>query len=384
MTPAARVQAAIAVLDEILAGQPAEQALTSWARKSRFAGSKDRAAVRDHVFDALRCRRTYAALGGAETGRALMLGAARESGLDLDQLFDGSSYGPSSVLPSETGRMPVAGAEECDIPDWLWPEFKRSLGDATDEGAAYLRNRAPVFLRVNTRRTTPDALIESLREENIKAQPHPLSPTALEVTDGARRLRNASAFQDGSFELQDVASQAVVDVLPLRDGMRVLDYCAGGGGKTLAIGAKAKVDLVAHDANARRMRDLPERAARASLSVKVTTDLENEGLFDLVLCDAPCSGSGSWRRAPDGKWLLTPERLQQLVVTQDDILATVPRYVAKAGILAYVTCSVLKIENEDRVNSFLNTHPDWRCVATHRWPLSGGGDGFFLSLFERS
>ncbi len=384
MTPAARVQAAITVLDEILAGRPAEQALISWARKSRFAGSKDRAAIRDHVFDALRCRRTYAALGGAQTGRGLMLGAARESGAYLDDLFDGSNYGPPSVAASESGRTPDPGAEAGDIPDWLWPEFERSLGDAADEGAAYLRNRAPVFLRVNTRRTTPDALIEALRGENITAHTHPLSPAALEVTDGARRLRNTPAFQDGSFELQDAASQAVVDALPLRDGMRVLDYCAGGGGKTLAMGAKAKVDLVAHDANVRRMSDLPDRAARASLSVKVASDLTGEGLFDLVLCDAPCSGSGSWRRAPDGKWSLSPERLQQLVATQDEILSTVPRYVTQAGTLAYVTCSVLKIENEDRVNAFLNRHPEWRCTALHRWPLNGGGDGFFLSLFERS
>lgn len=384
MRPAARVQTAIELLDEILAGQPAEQALTLWARRSRFAGSKDRNAIRDHVFDALRCRRSYVALGGAETGRGLMIGAARAQGADMDQLFDGSPYGPASVLPSETGRQPESGAEAGDIPDWLWPEFQRSLGDDAEDAAAYLRNRAPVFLRANLRKTTADSLIERLRTQDITARRHPLSPTALEVIDGARRLRSCSAFQNGYFELQDAASQAVVDALPLHDGMRVLDYCAGGGGKALAMGAKANIELVAHDANPQRMRDLPDRATRASLSISVLTDLRSEDAFDLVLCDAPCSGSGSWRRAPDGKWSLSADQLQELHATQDGILASASQHVASHGVLAYATCSVLTTENEDRVSAFLTTHPDWQCTATRRWPLSGGGDGFFLSLFERS
>ena len=384
MRPAARVQAAIELLDEILAGQPAEQVLTAWGRKSRFAGSKDRAAIRDHVFDALRCCRSYAALGGSETGRGLMLGAIRAQGAVPADLFDGSGYGPSPVLPSDTGRAPEHGAEAGDIPDWLWPEFQRSLDRHAEEGAAYLRERAPVFLRGNLRKTTIPQLIEVLREQGITARPHPVSPTALQVTEGARRLRNSLAFQDGLFEFQDAASQAVVDALPLSDGLRVLDYCAGGGGKTLAIGARANVDLVAHDVHAQRMRDLPDRADRAALSIETATDLSSAGTFDIVLCDAPCSGSGSWRRAPDGKWSLTSDRLRDLVNTQDHILTSAARYVSETGVLAYATCSVLMIENEDRVTHFLDTHSNWRCIDTRRWPLTGGGDGFFLSLFERS
>ena len=384
MTPAARVQAAIVLLDEILAGQPAEQALTSWARRSRFAGSKDRAAIRDHVFDALRCRRSFAALGGAETGRGLMLGSIRAQGLEGEALFDGTPYGPEPVAPGEEGRPPASGAEAGDISDWLWPEFSRSLQDQAEPGAQYLRSRAPVFLRTNLLKTNRTALIEALSSDGITARSHPLSPTAIEIAEGARRLRNAQAFRLGQFEFQDAASQAVVDALPLQEGHKVLDFCAGGGGKTLAMGAQAKLDLVAHDAAPQRMRDLPDRASRAGLSVRIVPDLPVEDAFDLVLCDAPCSGSGSWRRAPEGKWLLTPERLETLTQTQDTILDRAASLVAPAGALAYATCSVLKTENEDRVAAFLERNSAWSCDTYRRWPLVGGGDGFFLAIFTRS
>ncbi|WP_050928367.1 RsmB/NOP family class I SAM-dependent RNA methyltransferase [Aestuariivita boseongensis] len=383
MTPAARVQAAIGLLDDILAGQPAEQALTGWARKARFAGSKDRAAVRDHVFDALRCRRSFAALGGSETGRGLMIGAARAQGADLEALFDGSGYGPAPVSAEEQGREPAAGADAGDIPDWLWPEFERSLGAHAQEGAAYLRNRAPVFLRANLRKTSRADLIARLQSDGITAIPHDHSPTALEVTQGARQLRNTPTFRDGLFELQDAASQAVTDALPLAMGMTVLDYCAGGGGKTLAMGARADLQLAAHDANPQRMRDLPDRAARAGIAVSILQQIEPNSRYDLILCDAPCSGSGSWRRAPDGKWILTPERLTALTQTQDQILRAASALVAPGGVLAYATCSVLSRENEDRVAAFLSDRPDWRQEASHRWPLAGGGDGFFLAILRR-
>ena len=152
MTPAARVQAAIDILDDILAGTPAEKALTGWARRSRFAGSKDRAAIRDHVFDALRRKRSYAAWGGAETGRGLMLGAVRAKGDDPAELFTGQGHAPLPVQPQETGRPPRSDAERLDIPDWLWPILVRSLGEESEAAAMALQRRAPVHLRVNLRK----------------------------------------------------------------------------------------------------------------------------------------------------------------------------------------------------------------------------------------
>ena len=387
MTPAARVQAAVECLDLILAGQAAEQVLTGWARRSRFAGSKDRAAVRDHVFDALRCRRSFAALGGAETGRGLMLGALRSAAIAPETMFTGDGYGPASLTDAEldAGRDPDPGAEEGDVPDWIWPLFVAALGDEAKASAAALRHRAPVHLRVNAARSTPEAAMEALRNDGIETCPHAGSPHALEIRDGARKLRQSEAYLTGLVELQDAASQAVVMALPLDAGMRVLDYCAGGGGKSLALAAQPGVEVFAHDAAPERLRDLDERAARAGASVEILSgdDVAQSGPFDIVLCDVPCSGSGAWRRAPDGKWRLTPERLEELRAVQAGILEEVMPLVAPGGIVAYATCSLLSVENEAQIVAFLSRHPGWRCTFQKSWPVTGGTDGFFSSHLTR-
>jgi len=383
MTPAARIQAAIEILDQYLAGTPAEQALTGWARRSRFAGSKDRAAVRDHVFDALRCRRSLATLGGEETGRGLMLGACRRDGVDPETVFTGAGHAPAPLVDAERagGAAPEPGAEALDIPDWLWPGFRDSLGDQTEAAARALQHRAPVHLRVNLRKCTVAGAIAALAEEGIETRPLLSPDTALEVVAGARRIRNCAAYRDGLVELQDAASQAVVAALPLSDGMRVLDFCAGGGGKTLAIGARAEVTLFAHDAAPRRMRDLPDRAARAGLSVTLLDGggVAREAPFDLILCDVPCSGSGAWRRAPEGKWTLTPERLADLTRTQREILDRAAALVAPGGVLAYATCSLLAVENGEQVAAFLDRHPGWSRPMLRNWPVQEGTDGFFAA-----
>lgn len=382
MTPAARIQSAAELLDEILAGRPAEQALTRWARANRYAGSKDRAAVRDHVFDALRCKRSFAALGGAMTGRGLMIGALRAGGLDPDTLFTGARHAPEMISDAERAsfRTPDA-AEARDLPDWLWPLFEASLRYHAKEEADLLRQRADVFLRVNRLKSNADAAIAALAKDGVVAAPHPLSPTALRVTEGARRIHLSGAFTDGLVELQDAASQAVVDMLPLAPGMRVLDYCAGGGGKSLAMAAQTGGEIVAHDISPERMQDIPPRATRAGAHVTCTGQLA--GTFDLVLCDAPCSGSGSWRRAPEAKWRLTPERLEELTSIQDRILDRATALVAPGGTLAYATCSVLQQENEARSAAFLSRTLGWHATSARRFRLAEGGDGFFCTLFQR-
>ncbi|QAX29565.1 RsmB/NOP family class I SAM-dependent RNA methyltransferase [Leisingera sp. NJS204] len=387
MTPAARLQAAIEVLDRILEGEPAEKALTSWGRRSRFAGSKDRAAVRDHVFTAVRCQRSHAVLGGAHSGRGLVLGALREAGQDPDEFFSGQGYGPAPLTEAERQLpSPPEAAEALDIPDWLWPEFSSSLGDQAEAAALALRSRAPVHLRVNIARATLVQAQEALSADGIATRPHPAAATALEVTEGARKLRNTKVYQDGLVELQDAASQAVTALLPLQDGMKVLDYCAGGGGKALAMAAQADLRLFVHDADPRRMKDLPERAARAGVQVQqlLTAELDSSGPFDLVLCDAPCSGSGSWRRAPEGKWRLTPENLQDLHKTQADILRTAASLTAPGGTLAYATCSVLDGENSEQVQRFLQENEGWSLAAQQSWHVQNGTDGFFVAVLTRA
>ncbi len=387
MTPAARVEASIGVLDEILAGAPVEKALTGWARRSRFAGSKDRAAVRDHVFDALRCKRSFVARGGSETGRGLMIGAIRTAGGDLAQIFNGERYAPVPVTEAEQGRDFRTDAERLDIPEWLWPEFQASLGDDAEAAAIALQARAPVHLRVNLSKTDLSRAIQKLADEGIQAHPHPACDTALEVTEGARRIGQSRAYAEGVVELQDAASQAVIAALDLRPGMRVLDYCAGGGGKTLALAARTEgVRVFAHDANPGRMRDLPARAQRAGAGVEVlsTDQVSAQAPFDLVLTDVPCSGSGSWRRAPAGKWALTPERLDDLTRVQAGIIKSVAPLVAPGGTLAYATCSMLTIENDAVVDGFLRDDPAWQAGFRKTWLVSHGADGFYSAHLTRS
>ncbi|WP_374301706.1 RsmB/NOP family class I SAM-dependent RNA methyltransferase [Paracoccus sp. (in: a-proteobacteria)] len=379
MTPGARISAAIEILDRILAGQPAEQALLRWSRASRFAGSGDRAAVRDLVFDALRRRNSHAALGGALTGRGLMIGGLMAAGRDPAALFTGQGHAPEPLAEGE-GMGTASGVS--DIPAWVQPLWDASLGDLSNDVATAMQERAPVWLRVNPVKATPDDAMGALAEDGIAAEPDPRLPTALRVTENERRLSQGRAYRDGLVELQDLSPQLACAALPVGPGMRVLDYCAGGGGKTLAVAGRAEgLTMVAHDADPARMRDLPGRAERAGVKVRLDTD--PAGSFDLVIADVPCSGSGTWRRTPDAKWRLTQASLEQLLALQAAILRRAAGHVRPGGCLAYMTCSVLAPENDAQAKAFLQDSPDFSQVSRHLWTPLDASDGFFLSLMER-
>ena len=382
MTPGARVQAAIEVLDVVLdgvapgprlTGPSAEAVLTRWARGARYAGSRDRAAVRDHVFSALRQLRSAAARGGSMSGRSVIAGLLASEGGDLASLFDGQGHAPLPLSEAESGngRRPSA-EEDLDMPSWLLPEVRRSLGPRLPEVCEALRHRAPVHLRANLLKTDREGLIADLAEEGVKAVAHPLSPTALEVLGDARGLRNAAALRDGRAEFQDAASQAVADFVPVEPGARILDMCAGGGGKALALAARGAA-VSAWDADPSRMKDIPARAARAGASIEILRE-PGQG-WDIILCDAPCSGSGAWRRSPEGKWRLSPERLDELVKIQHEILKDAMTRVSDGGLVVYATCSILHAENSHLIANPLRT-----LTLT---PLDGG-DGFHAALFEPS
>ena len=328
MTPAARVSAAIEILDRILAGEPPEPALTNWGRAHRFAGSGDRQAIRDHVFDGLRRRASWAALGGEATGRGLMLGWARETGVEA-QIFTDAPHAPG---PATTPPRPASPTEALDCPDWLAPGLQAALGADFAPVLQALQARAPVFLRVNLARTTRQAAALLLQEEGIATRPCAVD-TALEVTAGARKIQASEAYGQGMVELQDLSSQAVVAALGPLKGLKVLDLCAGGGGKALAMAALG-ARVTAHDAIARRMADLGPRAARAGAKIATTDRPEALAPFDLVLTDVPCSGSGSWRRDPLGKWALTPARLAETLRLQAEILDRAAGLVRAGGVLA--------------------------------------------------
>lgn len=384
MTPAARVSAAIDVLDVWRSGVPAEQALTRWARQSRFAGSKDRAAVRDHVYDVLRCKETAEIFGGGTDGRALMLGLLRSHDEDIAQFFSGEGYGPDPLTDAETGfSPPQPDTWIWNLPDWLVEMLNASLGDKSIETARVLQGRAPVTVRINALKSDAQSARALLSQNGIEAVPNPIVESALTIIDGARRLRTSTAYLEGIVELQDAASQAVVDLLP--QARKCLDYCAGGGGKALAIAAQPDREVFAHDHIPDRMKDIEARAGRAGVTITEvpSTALAETAPFDLVLCDVPCSGSGAWRRSPEGKWTLSPERLAELQEIQSDVLATAARLVSTDGWLIYATCSIFKAENESIVARFLSEHSDWRCTFEKRFDVCAHGDGFYTAHLTR-
>ncbi len=391
MTPTARLSAAIALLDQILTGDPAERALTRWARASRFAGSKDRAAVRDIVFDVLRRKRSLAHLAGAMTGRGLVMAQQFSNGAALEELFGDFRFAPEALSEAEKAQLAAPGIAadpvKLDYPDFLDGELKRSLGGDLGEVMQAMQSRAPVDLRVNTLKTTVEEAQNYLARDLIFTEVIEGIKGALRITENPRKLNGSLAYRYGFVELQDMSSQIVSKFAGAKPGMKVLDYCAGGGGKTLALAAEmqGKGQLFAHDANPLRMKDLPERARRAGADIQVISPdhIANSPKCDLVLVDAPCSGSGAWRRNPDSKWRLTARKLEELVALQREILQYAQARVGANGHLAYATCSLFNQENGDQVNWFLAENSGWK--MRHKQSLSPltGGDGFFISVLAR-
>jgi 16S rRNA (cytosine967-C5)-methyltransferase len=387
MTPAARVQAAIELLDEIIAaarskGAPADRLIAEYFRTRRYAGSKDRRAVRDLVYRAIR-------LCGPvpEHGRAAMLAVA---GMDeaVASLFDGSPHGPA---PRGEGEE---AASTGLAPKWLAAALRAS-GLGGREIAALL-DRAPLDVRVNALKADREGL----------ELPEPVEPLA-----SAQGLRFRSgtpveqwdAYTQGLIEVQDLGSQLIVEALPVSPGDTIIDLCAGGGGKTLALAARLgnAASIIAADTDKRRLGNLAPRAARAGATIDDTVLLDPgremaalsrwAGKADHVLVDAPCSGSGTWRRSPEGRWRLDPAELQRLTALQDHVLDLAAQLTRAGGSIAFVTCSVLDAEGADRIAAFLARHPGWRAeppaLASGRArgagvrldPLHDGTDGFFFA-----
>ena len=385
MTPGARAAAAIEVLDHWLAsprnhGGRAERLLREWGRSNRYAGSKDRRAIQDIVYACLRRMRSYGWSNGATGGRGLVIGHCLAEGVPPEAWFSGEGYAPAPLNADELGdKGPAPDPVRYDHPDWLEAPLKAALGDGYAAAMTALGDRAPLDLRVNLLKTTREAAQKRLAAEGIETVPVALAETALRAASGTRVL-TTTAYSDGQVEIQDAASQAAVALAAAQPGMTVLDYCAGGGGKTLALAAamQGKGKLIAHDIAPERMKDIAVRAKRAGARVDVRTTLSNlKGTCDLVFVDAPCSGSGTWRREPEAKWVLTPERLDELCKMQREAFEAALAYVKPGGRIVYATCSVLAEENGAQVAAFLARHDS--LAETGRLTLIPGekSDGFF-------
>ena len=383
MTPGARVAAQIEILEAILLGVPAEKALTNWARGNRFAGSKDRAALRDLVFQALRCRRSACAWPVAQSARAWAIGALRANDADPNEFFNALGHAPAA-LTAEDVAPPPSERDLLDLQDWVIELLTQHYGaNRTAEIGGVLRHRAPITLRANLQKTTRKQLQAELAKAEIETSLNPASNTALTVVSNPRRAVLQPCFEQGWFELQDAASQAVADAVAVNG--RVLDYCAGGGGKSLALAARSGSKIFAHDISTARMSEIAPRAARGGHDIEVISpsDLAAGAKFDTVVCDLPCSGSGAWRRSPESKWSLTPSDLEAFVRLQRDIIAKAITHLAPNGHLALITCSIFATENQGQRQFVQDSFSELTFCSTAQYLPNAMQDGLYLVIFKK-
>ncbi|GGF84738.1 MFS transporter [Azorhizobium oxalatiphilum] len=432
MTPAARLSAAIEILQDLITRRrPAGDAIKDWGLAHRFAGSGDRAALSGLVFDTLRRRASCAHVMGSEEPRALLLGMlATVRGMDLEaieRLCSGERFAPAPLTEDERTRLANPSLEGAapwvrgDYPQWLDGELKAMFGEDRVDEAQALAARAPVDMRVNTLKAKPDEALAELA--HLNPEPGPWSPLALRIQLGADGkqppITAEPAFVKGAVEVQDEGSQIAAILAAPVPGSQVLDLCAGAGGKTLELAALMdnKGQLYAHDSDVRRLKPIHERLQRAGVrnvqiraprgAMDVLSDLEDH--MDLVLVDAPCTGTGTWRRNPDAKWRVRPGALAERTAEQAKILEQAVRYVKPGGRLAYVTCSLLNAENAAQIRALLEKRPDFSVVPSTEavlalgsrglalrnaaldlpeglmlTPRRTGTDGFFISILKRA
>ncbi len=424
MRDGGRLSAAIEVLTEIeTRRRPVRLALKAWGDAARYAGAKDRAWVSGLVLDALRRRRSLAWRMGEDTPRAAILGVlAFVWNWPVEKIAEAAAdapHGPGELSNAEwsalRGGIDLDGAPDAvrgDYPDWLDASFARVFGEARAEEGAALAERAPVDLRVNTLKTDPERAMKALATFEPVAPG--LSPNAIRVPAPDPSARSGAVeaipqFGKGWFEVQDLGSQLAAAAAGDVKGQQVLDLCAGGGGKTLALAAAMANtgQIYAYDSDARRLTDTVRRGERAGVrNLQVRTPLNKDPLKDLkgkmdtVFIDAPCTGTGSWRRHPDTKWRLTPDALEKRQQDQDKVLDEGATFTKPGGRIVYVTCSVLPEEDEDRVAAFLERHPDFtRRPASQDpslarfltpvgdlrlTPRTSDTDGFFVAVLEKA
>jgi 16S rRNA (cytosine967-C5)-methyltransferase len=432
MTPSARLAAAIEVFAAIeKERRPAADALKAWGITHRFAGSGDRAAIAGLVYDALRRRASSAFIMGADTPRAILLGMLkRERGLDADviaKLADGSQYGPEALSDGERARLDGATIDGApphiagDYPEWLDAYLAKTFGDDRAEEGAALSSRAPLDLRINTLKAAREKATGMLAD--LAPEPARWSPWGLRITLKADAksppVHAEPAFIKGMVEVQDEGSQLAALLSGAKPGEQVVDLCAGAGGKTLALAAmmENKGQIYAHDDDKRRLAPIHERLARSGArNVQVRNPksvgdplADLAGRIDMVLIDAPCTGTGAWRRNPDAKWRMRPGALEQRAKEQVETLDRAVPLLKAGGRIAYVTCSVLDEENGAQVRQFLARHSDFAIVPPAdvmaalgenavifgkaarltdegllMTPRTTGTDGFFVSVLKRA
>ncbi|MCO6392035.1 methyltransferase domain-containing protein [Aliihoeflea aestuarii] len=378
-----RLAAAIDVLTDMeTRHRPAAEALKDWGLSHRFAGAGDRAAIGNIVYDALRRKRSAGWLAGSDTPRGIALGAlVLEQGMsvaDIVSAVEGDRFAPQPPTAEEIEALTTRRLEDApplvqaDCPDWCEPLLRETFGEAWINEAAGLAARPPLDMRVNTLKSDDARVAAELHQTGAAATEIALHGLRIAPIEGAGRHPNVQvepAFQKGWFEVQDEGSQMAASLAMATPGMQVLDYCAGAGGKTLALAAtmENKGQIFAHDSDKARLAPIFDRLKRAGVrNAQVVAGEANlsglEGQMDLVLIDAPCTGSGTWRRRPDAKWRLTDRQLETRTNEQSEILEKASRFAKPGGRVVYVTCSVFDAENGARIDDFLARNPAFEPV----------------------
>jgi len=395
MIPAARISAATEILADVeTRRRPAADAMKDWGLGHRFAGSGDRAAIAGLLYDALRRKSSSGWLLGEATPRAEVLGSLKQlRGLGVDEiaaLFTGEGHAPSPLTDAERERLANADLSDApayvrgDYPEWLAPAFAESFGDDAAAAGQALAERAPVDLRVNALKSNREKALSALA--HLDAVATPLSPLGIRIAvrpDGRGPALSAEpAYIKGLVEVQDEGSQLAALLSNAKPGIQALDLCAGAGGKTLALAGMMgnQGQIYATDTDGRRLAPIfgrLERSGARNVQVRAprgAQDILSDllGRCDLVFVDAPCSGSGAWRRSPDAKWRMRPGALEQRVKDQIETLETAARFVKPGGRILYVTCSVLKAENEDRISAFLESHANFLPIDAVQLAKSAG------------
>ena len=429
MTPAGRIAAAIELLAAVEAAprKPADAVANLFFRDRRFIGSGDRRAVSERTWRVLRTRRRLAwwlsRAGAAEPPRMLVAASLLLEGWTLDgvsQTYSGGRFAPERLTVAESSSLHALERHTLDhpdmpapvrleIPDWILPSLSARFGTSLPAEMDAMSGEAPLDLRVNLLKATREQAQAALAAEGIEAVPTALSPWGLRIA-GRRPVSTGPAFQQGLVEIQDEGSQLVAALVGARPEMRVADWCAGAGGKTLALAMTMgnRGHMAACDISAPRLEGAVRRLRRAGVHNVERHLVEpgdkwakrRAGTFDRVLVDAPCTGTGTWRRNPDGRLRLRAEDLAELLPKQAGILAQASRLVRSGGRLVYATCSLLPEENEAQVDAFLAVHADFALVPFERaWklpapppgpgpylvltPRSHDTDGFFAAVLER-
>ena len=410
MRPAARLRTIAELLPQALSDrQPADRIMQQWGRQNRYAGSKDRRDISDRLFAILRHYGGLTArLGSDDPLLVTMLATHLLGDVMLDEIVamaDGSQYGPPPISAADEKTLthaaaspPADRANGLSIPPWLMADIAAQLGDETDAVMQAMLTRAPLDVRVNTLQADRQAAQDALQDDDIETMPLAKIDTALRV-HGTAQITMSAAYRAGMVEVQDAGAQAVAQICDARPFETVMDFCAGAGGKALALAAQMnnKGRLLVHDAIKSRMRHLPERVTRAGAEIIETVSPEHLRDFDtqcdLVVVDVPCSGAGRWRRAPETKWRLTAEALTDLHKLQADIVQTAAALVRPNGRLAYITCSLLASENDRQVDKFLEQNQEFEPIesdgpmgqqARHMLhPLNADTDGLFIAVMRR-